>query len=200
MNARSLYARKTLASVTLVGCGLVAGGTLAALGTANAADATPSPTSTSTSATTARPTETALTGDSLSKVKAAVLAKYPGATFTRVETDSDGVYEAHIVTSAGEAITVEVDKAYAVTGTEAGHGGGGRGHGGGGSGGGAGETALTGDTLAKVKAAVLAKYAGATFDRVETDNDGVYEAHITTAAGDRVTVELDKSFAVTGTE
>jgi uncharacterized membrane protein YkoI len=197
MNARSLYARRNLASVTLVACGLVAGGTIAALGTANAADSTPSPSS--TGSTAARPAETALTGDTLSKVKAAVLAKYPGATFTRVETDSDGVYEAHIVTSAGQATTVEVDKAFAVTGTEAGHGGGGRGHGGG-KGGGAGETALTGDTLAKVKAAVLAKYAGATFDRVETDSDGVYEAHITTAAGDRVTVELDKAYAVTGTE
>jgi uncharacterized membrane protein YkoI len=63
-----------------------------------------------------------------------------------------------------------------------------------------GETALTGDTLTKVKDAVLAKYPNATFDRVETDSDGVYEAHITTADGDRVTVELDKSYAITGTE
>ncbi|MDT7570601.1 MAG: hypothetical protein QOE05_775 [Actinomycetota bacterium] len=198
MNARSLYARKALASATLVGCGLVAGGTVAALGTANAADSTPSPSSTGSSAA-AKPAETALTGDTLSRVKAAVLAKYPGATFTRVETDSDGTYEAHIVTAAGENVTAEVDKAFTVTGTEAARGGGGRGHGGG-KGGGAGETPLTGDTLAKVKAAVLAKYAGATFDRVETDSDGVYEAHITTAAGDRVTVELDKAYAITGTE
>jgi hypothetical protein len=55
-------------------------------------------------------------------------------------------------------------------------------------------------TLARVKAAVTAKYLNATFDRVETDSDRVYEAHITTAAGDRVTVEADISFAVTGTE
>jgi hypothetical protein len=47
---------------------------------------------------------------------------------------------------------------------------------------------------------VLAKYAGASFDRVETDNDGGYEAHIVTKAGDRVTVELDKAYAVSGTE
>jgi hypothetical protein len=62
------------------------------------------------------------------------------------------------------------------------------------------ETLLTGDTLAKVKAAVLAKYPGATFVRVETDSDGVYEAHITKADGTRTTVELDKSFAITGEE
>jgi uncharacterized membrane protein YkoI len=198
MNVRTLPARRALAGLSLVACGLIGGATLAAVGTANAADPPPAPSaSTGTATTRTAPDETALTGDTLSKVKAAVTAKYPGATFTRIETDSDGVYEAHIVTAAGENVTVEVDKAYAVTGTEA-RGGGRGGHGGGG--GGAGETALTGDTLAKVKAAVLAKYAGATFDRVETDSDGVYEAHITTAAGDRVTVELDKAYAITGTE
>ena len=64
----------------------------------------------------------------------------------------------------------------------------------------AGETALTGTTAAKVKAAALAKYPGATVERVETDSDGVYEAHITTKAGDEVIVQIDKSFAVTGTQ
>jgi hypothetical protein len=62
------------------------------------------------------------------------------------------------------------------------------------------ESLLTGDTANKVKAAALAKYPGATIQRIETDSDGVYEAHLTTAAGDRVTVELGKDFAVTGTE
>jgi hypothetical protein len=33
---------------------------------------------------------TLLTGDTAAKVKAAALAKYPGATIQRVETDSDG--------------------------------------------------------------------------------------------------------------
>jgi hypothetical protein len=36
--------------------------------------------------------------------------------------------------------------------------------------------------------------------RVETDSDGVYEAHLTTSDGQRVTVEVDKSFKVTGEE
>jgi uncharacterized membrane protein YkoI len=191
------FSRKTLSSVGLISAGIVAGGVLAGTMTANAADSTSGSTTTTTAP--AKPAETALTGDTLAKVKAAVLAKYPGATFDRVETDSDGVYEAHITKADGTHVTVELDKAYAITGEEAGHGGGPGGHGGRGPGGPA-ETPLTGDTLAKVKAAVLAKYAGATFDRVETDSDGVYEAHITKADGTHVTVELDKSYAITGEE
>ena len=62
------------------------------------------------------------------------------------------------------------------------------------------EQLLTGDTAAKVRAAALAKYPGATIQRVETDSDGVYEAHLTTADGQRVTVEVGKDFAVTGEE
>jgi hypothetical protein len=69
-----------------------------------------------------------------------------------------------------------------------------------GGGRGAGEEALTGDTAASVEAAVLEEYPDATIERLETDADGVYEAHITTADGDRVTVELGEDFAITGTE
>ena len=68
------------------------------------------------------------------------------------------------------------------------------------TGGHAGETPLTGATAAKVKAAALAKYPGATIDRLETDSDGVYEAHVTTKAGDDVIVQVGKDFAVTGTQ
>jgi hypothetical protein len=74
---------------------------------------------------------------------------------------------------------------------------GGRHHGGGP---GAGEETLTGDTADSVEAAVLQEYPDATIERLETDADGVYEAHITTADGDRVTVELGEDFAITGTE
>ena len=45
-----------------------------------------------------RSDEKLLTGTTAAKVKAAALKKYPNATIERVETDSDGVYEAHIVT------------------------------------------------------------------------------------------------------
>ena len=66
-----------------------------------------------------RPDEQLLTGDAATKVRAAALAKYPGATVLRVETDSDGVYEAHMQTSDGKRVTVEVDKSFKVTGEEA---------------------------------------------------------------------------------
>jgi hypothetical protein len=69
-----------------------------------------------------RPDERLLTGETASKVRAAALAKYPGATIQRVETDSDGVYEAHLTTKSGQRITVEVDKSFKVTGEEAGPG------------------------------------------------------------------------------
>jgi len=65
-----------------------------------------------------RPDEQLLTGDTAAKVKAAALARYPGATVLRVETDSDGVYEAHLTTSGGQRVTVEVDKSFKVTGEE----------------------------------------------------------------------------------
>jgi hypothetical protein len=64
------------------------------------------------------------------------------------------------------------------------------------------ETLLTGDTLAKVKAAALAEVSGGTIVRVETDADGhaAYEAHMTNAGGTPVTVYVDKNFDVVSTE
>jgi hypothetical protein len=62
------------------------------------------------------------------------------------------------------------------------------------------EELLTGSTADKVEAAVLAEYPDATILRLETDFGGVYEAHLTTAAGEQITVEVDGDFSVTGTE
>ena len=64
------------------------------------------------------------------------------------------------------------------------------------------ETLLTGDTAAKVRAAALAKVSGGTIERVENDADGnaAYEAHMTRSDGSRVTVYVNKSFQVVGTE
>ncbi len=65
------------------------------------------------------------------------------------------------------------------------------------------ETALTGDTLAKVQAAALAAAgSGSTLIRAETDADGnaKYEAHVRKADGTCVTVYLDESFKVVKTE
>jgi len=127
----------------LVAAGLVAGAVLAGTFSANAAGTAAAPSATATATPGAapkgsgterrghdggnrdeskrqRPDETLLTGDTATKVKDAALAKYPGATIQRVETDSDGVYEAHLVTADGKRVTVEVGKDFAVTGEESG--------------------------------------------------------------------------------
>lgn len=190
-----ITSKAPLAAGALLLGGIGAGAALASTGAAFASD--DAGTSSSSTKNNDHGGETPLTGATADKVKAAALAKYPGATVDRVETDSDGVYEAHVTTKAGDNITVEIDKSFKVTGTQAGGGHGGGGPGGRGHGN---ETALTGAAADKVKAAALAKYPGATVDRVETDSDGVYEAHITTKAEDNVTVEVNKDFTVTGTE
>ena len=96
-----------------------------------------------------------LTGDTAAKVTAAAEAKEPGATIERVETDSDGVYEAHMVRADGTHIVVQIDASFAVTnvqeggagGPAGGHGGPGMGTGKGQGGGGAsGETPSSGTT------------------------------------------------------
>jgi uncharacterized membrane protein YkoI len=65
-----------------------------------------------------RADESLLNGSTASRVKAAALNRYPGATVVRLETDSDGVYEAHMTKADGTPVTVEVDKTFAVTGEE----------------------------------------------------------------------------------
>jgi uncharacterized membrane protein YkoI len=120
--------------VALVGGGLLVGGILAATLTAGAATPTTGNTANSGGAIAVapdhrggpvdesksqRPDEHLLSGDTASKVRAAALAKYPGATVLRVETDSDGVYEAHLTTKDGQRVTVEVGKDFKVTGLEA---------------------------------------------------------------------------------
>ncbi len=127
--------RRWVTGAALLASGLVAGGVLAGVVTANAADNTPSPSATASSGQggdrpgapngtvdetkSQRPDEHLLTGDAATKARAAALAKYPGATIQRVETDSDGVYEAHLVTKDGKRVTVEMDKNFTVTGEEA---------------------------------------------------------------------------------
>jgi uncharacterized membrane protein YkoI len=147
-----------------------------------------------------RSNETALTGDTAAKVRAAALAEVPGGTVERVETDAHGhaAYEAHMTTSDGNRVTVYVNAQFEVVSTEKG-----RGHGRGGPGGRrSDETAVTGDTAAKVRAAALAKAPGGTVDRVETDGDGIaaYEAHMTKADGSRITVYVNKQFDVVKVE
>ena len=148
--------------------------------------------------------ETALTGDTLAKVKAAAIAKV-GGTVDSATTENDGsnanaAYEAHVTKADGTHVTVILDKDSNVLSVETGHGGRDGHHGGPGNG----ETELTGDTATKAKAAAVAKVGG-TVDRASTENDGsnasaAYEVHVTKADGTHVTVILDKSFAVLSVE
>jgi hypothetical protein len=118
--------RRWARSAALVGSGVVAGGILAGTLTATAAE-DDAPASTDSTAVECadgrgggpRGDEEELTGDTAASVTEAVLAEYPDATIRRLETDSDGVYEAHIVTADDERLTVELDESFAITGTEA---------------------------------------------------------------------------------
>jgi uncharacterized membrane protein YkoI len=63
------------------------------------------------------------------------------------------------------------------------------------------EVLLTGDTKTKAEAAAKAAVPGGTILRSETDAEGAaYEVHMTKSDGTAVTVKLDSSFKVTGTE
>jgi hypothetical protein len=144
----------------------------------------------------------ALSSDVAAKVKAAALAKVPGATVLRTESGGPygSAYHAHVKTSAGTLEVVLVNASFEATAVQADQGRGGRAggdHGGHGRGG-AGETALTGDTKTKVEAAVLAKYPGATIVRTETNGDGSapYESHVKTSAGKELEVHVSKDFTV----
>lgn len=65
-----------------------------------------------------RDDEDLLSGETAAQVREAVLAEYPDATIRRVESDSSRVYEAHIVTTDDERLTVLVDEDFQITGTE----------------------------------------------------------------------------------
>jgi uncharacterized membrane protein YkoI len=143
--------------------------------------------------------ETALTGETAEKVKAAALARVDG-TVLRVETDAGGVYEAHIRKADGTFVEVKVNRAFEVTAVETHRGGPGghrRGPGGPGRGG---PQALTGATAEKVKSAALARVEGGTVLFTHADRDGGYEAHVRKADGTMVEVKVNRSFRVTAVE
>jgi hypothetical protein len=130
--------RAWVRSAAMIGGGLVAGGILAGTLSANAATDTSSTTAPTSSDSQAaglpggggappangdpsqpqRSDEKLLTGDTATKVTDVVKAKYPDATIQRVETDSDGVYEAHIVTADGGQLIVQVGEDFSITGTQ----------------------------------------------------------------------------------
>jgi hypothetical protein len=120
--------RKHLIAGSLLAATVAGGALLFTTVSANAADATGTSTSGPGYAAGQAPSgdqskpqrsdEKLLTGTDATKARAAALAKYPGATIERVETDSDGVYEAHIVTTSGQHLIVLMDKSFTVTGTD----------------------------------------------------------------------------------
>jgi hypothetical protein len=104
----------------------VAGGILAGTLSASAdTGTTATDSSTSDPSQPQRSDEQLLTGDTKAQVEKAVLAEYPDATIERTESDSDGVYESHIVTTDGQHLIVQVGEDFAVTGTDTGGGHGG---------------------------------------------------------------------------
>jgi hypothetical protein len=118
--------KRSLAAAALALGGFGAGAAIAVTGPASAADAVSSTVSSTVSQVVQttdpskpmRSDEQLLTGATADKVTAAVEATYPDATIQRVETDSDGVYEAHVVTTDGQQQVVQVGKDFTVTGTQ----------------------------------------------------------------------------------
>lgn len=205
--------RKVQAASAAIGAAAAIGvGGFAIPAIADAASTAPSPSSSSGSAVPRdgyrhKAAETELSGAAAAKVRAAVLAKLPGATIHRASAEdpaegNGAAYEVHAVKADGSRVRVLLNTNFAVisTRTEAHHGGrDGRGgpHA-------RAEQELAGATAGKVKAAVLAKLPGSTVDRMsaEDPNEGsgaAYEAHVTKPDGSHVVVLLNKNLTVAGT-
>jgi uncharacterized membrane protein YkoI len=158
--------------------------------------------SSNSSSSQSRSADQALSSTAAAKVKAAALGKVPGATV--LETEAGGpyatAYHAHVKKADGTLAVVLVNKSFEATAVQAdnGRGRGGKGRGGPGGRGGAGETALTGDTKARVETAAKAELPGATIIRTETNNDSTapYESHVTKSDGTEVEVLVSKDFKV----
>jgi uncharacterized membrane protein YkoI len=192
---------------------LAAVGAFAAGGASLAGAATKTRSAPAGSSSDPRPAQTQLTGDTADKVKAAAAAKVPGGTVLRVEEGgpTGSAYHAHVRKADGTEVVVLVNSSFEATAvqTRPAGGPGGRGHGRGGPGGPHGgrddhkpETALTGDTADKVKAAAEAKVPGGTVLRVENDTDSTspYEAHVRKADGTEVVVLVNSSFEATSVQ
>ena len=206
--------RKTLTTIATVSA-LAAGG--AAFANA-ATSTTPSSSSSSSSGATSAqsrpagdrhghggrggPRDQALTGTTAAKVKAVALDKVPGSTVLRTEKGGPGnaAYHAHVRKSSGTEVVVLVNADFEATSVQTRPAGSPGGPGGHGRGGPRGEqTALTGDTAAKVKAAALDKVPGGTVLRTETGgHDGAaYHAHVRKSDGSEVVVLVNAQFEAT---
>ena len=197
--------RKSLAAAAVAGS-MMAGGVAGLLmfggNAANAADGTGStttPAAVTAPTDTARPVrtpQTALTGDDLAKVTAAVLAAEPDATIVRAEGDGNGIH-VHITKADGTTARVVLNSDFTVKSVDADMGKGGGAPSGPHQANGITETPLAGDDLSKATAAAATAEPGSTVVRAETDADGdSFEVHITKADGTRATVKLNSDFSV----
>ncbi len=137
--ARPVSRRRTK-TIGLVAAGVVAGGVLAGTigataATSSSSGTTSSGTSSSSSGTAGQPPanahsstpvrsdETPVSSTLTAQLTQKALAKVPGGTVYRVETDSgDAAYEAHMTKSDGTEVTVKFDKSLNVTAVETGMG------------------------------------------------------------------------------
>jgi len=190
--------RKTLTAIATVSAFAAGGAALAGAATNS--------NSTSTSAAKQRAQDTALTGDTADKVKAAALEKVPGGTVLRVEEGGPYAtkYHAHVRRSDGTEVVVLVNASFEATATQTRPAGGrgGPGHRGGPGGPRGAQEALTGTTAAKVKAAALDKVPGGTVLRTEKGGPGntAYHAHVRKSDGTEVVVLVNSAFAATSVE
>jgi hypothetical protein len=123
---RRRWSVERLVALAAIAVGLMAG----TYGIASAAGGSGSGSSSSSAATAnaqspwghQRSDETLLTGDTAAKVRELALAKVPGGTIVRVETDADGnaAYEAHMVKADGTPVTVYVNKQLEVVSVQTG--------------------------------------------------------------------------------
>src|SRR3954465_7841951 len=195
----------------LVTIAAISGAALGGAGRATPATKhTPSQTpSTSSTASTAshrgNPNETALTGDTLKSASDAALAANSGAKVEAATTEdpaenSGAAYEVHITKADGTRANVLEDKDFKVLSTKTDQRHGGRGDHHGGPGGNPNEKPLTGDDLAKAKAA----QPGVTGDNANPEDpaentDAAYEVHAHKGTS-FITITLDKNFKVVKTE
>jgi hypothetical protein len=202
--------RAHLVTVAAIGSAALGGAGLANAATKHATSQTTSTTSTgSTDAHRGNPNETALTGDTLKSASEAALAANSGATVEAATTEdpaenSGATYEVHITKADGTRANVLEDQDFKVLSTKTDQGHGGRGNHHGGPGANPNEKPLTGDDLAKAKAAAEAAQAGITVDNATTEdpaeNTGAaYEVHAHKGTS-FITITLDKDFKVVKTE
>ncbi|MCX8529779.1 MAG: hypothetical protein ORN27_06915 [Rhodoluna sp.] len=134
--------KNIIGGASLLAAGLIAGSLFSISGAnaaphhtakashAKAAVVTPTPAPSTTSTPNNHTPETPITGDLATTLSNLALAKYPGATIVRVESDSDGaVSEVHLTTADGKDVNITFDANNAIVDTKVGGPGfGGHGH------------------------------------------------------------------------